>query len=64
MLEFTADQYNGVYISTKKLPSDDIAFGRELEASLKRWEVEGRRGVWLKLPVERASLLTLALEVS
>lgn len=63
MLEASIDPYNGVIINPKKLPNDEIAFGTALERSLERWRVEGRRGVWLTVPVDKAPFLPLALEV-
>jgi len=31
VLQYTTDAYNGVLISSKALPEDEINFGRELE---------------------------------
>lgn len=63
MLEHTTDLYNGVIISSKSLPDDEIQFGRELEASLTSWKASGRKGVWLRLPVHKANFLPIALAV-
>lgn len=64
MLEHKIDTYNGVIISSKSLPDDELLFGRELETSLKQWIHEGRKGIWLRIPAEKASLIPIAISVT
>jgi ADP-ribose pyrophosphatase YjhB (NUDIX family) len=61
MLQHTIDVYNGVLVSSKTLPDDELLFGRELETSLKQWSYEGRKGVWLRVPAEKASFISVAI---
>lgn len=67
ILPFDGDAYHGVQIDvaalfeseteTEKTEIDPAAFGRRLRSSLEHWRAAGRRGVWLKLPLPRASAL-------
>ncbi|CAM9529600.1 unnamed protein product [Discosporangium mesarthrocarpum] len=61
MLSYESDSYNGVIIDETSFPPDTEAFSRALQASVEAWKAEKRRGVWLKIPVERAELITVAL---
>lgn len=68
ILPFDGDAYHGVQIDVaalfeseteteEKTEIDPAAFGRRLRSSLEHWRAAGRRGVWLKLPLPRASAL-------
>ena len=61
VLSHRVDSYNGVIIETVSLPEDAALFTRRLQASLAVWREAGRRGVWLELPLERASLVPVAV---
>lgn len=63
VLEATIDAYNGVNVSSKSLPEDEMVFGRELEQSIEKWRSEGRKGVWIRIPQDKASFLPIALAV-
>jgi hypothetical protein len=62
LLKSTNDHYGGVLIDPEDLPHDLIMFGESLEASLATWSKQKKRGVWLKIPVSKAHLVSLALE--
>ncbi|PNW79813.1 hypothetical protein CHLRE_08g367800v5 [Chlamydomonas reinhardtii] len=63
VLEATDDNYDGKIISQAALPSQPDAFASRLRASLAAWADSGRvRGVWLKLGLEQAALIPMAVE--
>ncbi|KAG2445484.1 hypothetical protein HXX76_000100 [Chlamydomonas incerta] len=63
VLEAADDNYDGKIISQAALPQQPDAFAARLRASLATWAGSGRvRGVWLKLGLEQAALIPLAVE--
>nr|AHI04508.1 nudix hydrolase [Saccharum hybrid cultivar ROC22] len=62
VLEATDDEYGGVVVDADRLPDDKAAFARSLAASLSYWKSVGKKGVWLKLPVDRAEFVPLAVK--
>ncbi|KAF8687930.1 hypothetical protein HU200_042522 [Digitaria exilis] len=62
VLEATDDEYGGVVVDADRLPVDKAAFARRLVASLSYWKSVGKKGVWLKLPVDRAEFVPLAVK--
>jgi 8-oxo-dGTP pyrophosphatase MutT (NUDIX family) len=61
VLPFSPDQFGGVIVESDALPAD-AEFSKTLQASLETWRNEGKRLVWLKVPIERAALIPLAVE--
>ncbi|KAJ0965326.1 hypothetical protein J5N97_026464 [Dioscorea zingiberensis] len=55
------DDHEGVIIEVKA-PMDAGAFVSSLRASLANWRHQGKRGVWMKLPIESANLVQPAVE--
>ncbi|KAL6911921.1 hypothetical protein ACP4OV_000726 [Aristida adscensionis] len=62
VLEARADEYGGVVVDADRLPSDAAAFARSLAASLSYWKSLGKKGVWLKLPLDRSAFVPLAVK--
>lgn len=62
VLEATDDEYGGVVVDADRLPDDKAAFARSLAASLSYWKSVGKKGAWLKLPVDRAEFVPLAVK--
>ncbi|KAG2431927.1 hypothetical protein HYH02_013146 [Chlamydomonas schloesseri] len=63
VLEAADDNYDGKIISQAALPAQPGAFASRLRASLATWAGSGRvRGVWLKLGLDQAALIPLAVE--
>jgi ADP-ribose pyrophosphatase YjhB (NUDIX family) len=56
LLPSDGDAYHGVKIDPARLPADPAAFASRLRASLAHWQADGRKGVWLKLPLAAAAL--------
>ncbi|KAK6944889.1 Pre-nudix hydrolase domain [Dillenia turbinata] len=56
------DEYEGVIIDSTSLPSSANAFASTLRASLSFWKAKGKRGVWLKIYLEQADLVPIAIQ--
>lgn len=54
------DKYDGVIIDHKSLPSDITLFTDRLRSSLDHWRTSRKRGVWLKLPLDKAMFVPIA----
>ncbi|KAG7536091.1 NUDIX hydrolase domain [Arabidopsis suecica] len=62
LLDAYDDEYGGVIVDHGKLPSNPFAFASMLRASLSDWRRKGKKGVWLKLPVEQSELVPIAIK--
>ena len=54
------DPFDGVSVSPGAISPDPETFEAQLSASLEEWRANGTRGVWLKLPIEQAQLVSVA----
>ncbi|HEV7662260.1 MAG TPA: NUDIX domain-containing protein [Chloroflexota bacterium] len=61
-LPSTADQFGGVIVASDGLPADPATFQAALQESLSAWRGEGKKLVWLDLPLDRAALVPVAAE--
>nr|CAB3450558.1 unnamed protein product [Digitaria exilis] len=62
VLEALEDEYGGMVVDADRLPSDTDGFARSLAASLSSWKSAGKKGVWLKLPLDRSEFIPLAVK--
>lgn len=62
VLEACEDEYGGVVVDADRLPSDKAAFAHSLALSLSYWKSAGKKGVWLKLPLDRSEYVPLAVK--
>ncbi|KAG5588953.1 hypothetical protein H5410_039467 [Solanum commersonii] len=62
LLDASEDEYGGVLVNADRLPSDPDKFTFVLRASLSHWKVKGKKGVWLKLPLEKCDLVPVAVK--
>ncbi|KAH7687562.1 Mn(2+)-dependent ADP-ribose/CDP-alcohol diphosphatase protein [Dioscorea alata] len=62
VLDASEDKYGGMVINTDELPRNSFAFASILHVSLSQWKLEGKKGVWLKLPLERTELVPIAVK--
>uniref|UniRef100_A0A0V0I3C1 Putative nudix hydrolase 8-like n=1 Tax=Solanum chacoense TaxID=4108 RepID=A0A0V0I3C1_SOLCH len=62
VLDASDDEYGGVLVNAERLPSDPDKFTFVLRASLSHWKVKGKKGVWLKLPLEKCDLVPVAVK--
>lgn len=60
VLDASDDEYGGVLVNPERLPSNPDKFNFMLRASLSHWKVKGKKGVWLKLPLEKCDLVPIA----
>uniref|UniRef100_A0A7N0UBF7 Nudix hydrolase domain-containing protein n=1 Tax=Kalanchoe fedtschenkoi TaxID=63787 RepID=A0A7N0UBF7_KALFE len=60
-LDGELDGFGGVIISiTQPMESGD--FVKVLRASMARWKLQGKKGVWIRLPIEHANLVEAAVK--
>ncbi|XP_016463910.1 nudix hydrolase 2-like [Nicotiana tabacum] len=63
IFEATEDNYGGVTVNMKKEePMDSHKFHTMLVASISYWRQKGKKGVWIKLPIELAHLVEAAVK--
>lgn len=62
VLDAFDDEYGGVVINAERLPSNPNAFASILHSSLSHWKMKGKKGIWLKLPLERSELVPIAVK--
>ena len=61
-LEHTVDGYGGVTILGDALPDTKEEFLSQIKHSLDSWKIDGRRGVWLKIPASKLEYAVSAME--
>ncbi|XP_004144549.1 nudix hydrolase 7 [Cucumis sativus] len=61
LLSGVHDRYDGVIVEMKD-PMDSNEFGSLLRASLSQWKQQGKRGIWIKLPIELANLVEVVVK--
>ena len=54
------DMFGGILIEARTLPESVKAFDEQLGERLSQWKAAGKKGVWLKLKPEHATLLATA----
>eukprot|EP00262_Sarcandra_glabra_P018724 TRINITY_DN6829_c0_g2_i1.p1 TRINITY_DN6829_c0_g2~~TRINITY_DN6829_c0_g2_i1.p1 ORF type:complete len:358 (-),score=62.52 TRINITY_DN6829_c0_g2_i1:210-1283(-) len=62
VLDAYEDEYEGVVVNSERLPLNADVFASTLQASLSHWKLKGKKGVWLKLPVEQSKLVPIAVK--
>jgi len=63
VLRYDKDKYKGVIVDCSALPSKLEDFIFQLNYSLQHWKVIGRRGVWLKIPIEKSHFIAPAVDM-
>uniref|UniRef100_A0A6N2MTN0 Nudix hydrolase domain-containing protein n=1 Tax=Salix viminalis TaxID=40686 RepID=A0A6N2MTN0_SALVM len=56
------DEYGGVVVDPDRLPVNPDDFLPMLQFSLSHWKMKGKKGIWLKLPLERSELVPVAVK--
>lgn len=56
-----ADSYGGMIVDSNLLPSHADEFSARLAHSMKVWQEDGKRGIWLKIPTKHAHLVGAAV---
>ena len=62
LIEATTNMFGGVMTTPESLPTDAGVFQQQLRHSLPVWASQGRRLVWLEVPLARANLIPTAVE--
>ena len=60
LLAAEPDQFGGIIVDADQLPTDPGQFSAALDRSLAAWRADGKRLVWLGVPLERAALIPVA----
>ncbi|XP_050279742.1 nudix hydrolase 7-like isoform X24 [Quercus robur] len=61
LLSSVNDLYGGVVVNIEK-PMDSEVFSPLLRASMLHWRQQGKRAVWIKLPIEHVNLVEAAVK--
>ena len=59
-LASSPDQFGGIIVDSEQLPDDVDEFAERLRNSLNLWREEGRRLVWVDVPIHQAQLIPIA----
>ncbi|KAI9075432.1 hypothetical protein K1719_042609 [Acacia pycnantha] len=59
LLNAVEDQHGGIIVNMNK-PMDSKEFSAILQASISNWRQQGKKGVWIKLPIEFSNLVEAA----
>ncbi len=62
-LEAKTNPFGGMVTDPQALPDDPEHFGRRLRCSLDSWRAEGVQVVWLEIPISKASLIPVAVDL-
>jgi len=62
LLAATNDKFGGIIIDESGLPRDAQTFIDSLRMSLELWRMEGKKGIWLKLPILNSNLVHPAIQ--
>eukprot|EP00250_Pteridium_aquilinum_P019923 c24625_g4_i1 orf=77-964(+) len=62
LLDGKDDRYGGFIVDPGTLPAHESSFLCALRNSLALWRSQLKKGIWLKLPIEKARLVPIAVE--
>ncbi|PPD83520.1 hypothetical protein GOBAR_DD19536 [Gossypium barbadense] len=62
ILDSFDDEYGGVIVDSERLPANPNVFASMLSFSISHWKSKGKKGIWLKLPVEKSDLVPVAVK--
>lgn len=61
LLPLKNDNYNGIIVELEQ-PMEPEAFRSALRASMAQWRHQGKKGIWLKLPIRLVNLVEIAVQ--
>ncbi|KAI4305625.1 hypothetical protein L6164_028981 [Bauhinia variegata] len=61
LMNHVEDRHGGIIVNMEK-PMDSKFFGALLNDSLSHWREQGKKGVWIKLPLGHSSLVDVAVK--
>ncbi|KAI7749678.1 hypothetical protein M8C21_033739 [Ambrosia artemisiifolia] len=56
------DEHGGVIVEMSTEPVDPLVFVSLLKASMLQWKQQGKKGIWIKLPIELVNLIEPAVQ--
>ena len=59
-LAHSPDQFGGIIVDSERLPDEADEFAERLHASMDAWRGDGRRLVWIDVPIQKAHLIPIA----
>ncbi|XP_065857494.1 nudix hydrolase 8-like [Euphorbia lathyris] len=62
VLDAFDDEYGGVVVDSNRLPDSSDVFASSLRLSVSHWKITGKKGIWLKLPLERSELVPISVK--
>ncbi|XP_074331949.1 nudix hydrolase 8-like isoform X2 [Apium graveolens] len=62
VLDSMDDEYGGVVVNPERLPSNPSVFASILQSYLSQWKSKRKNGIWLKLPLEKAEFVPIAVK--
>ncbi|XVF10888.1 hypothetical protein REPUB_Repub07fG0222200 [Reevesia pubescens] len=62
ILDAFDDEYGGVIVDSERLPANSNVFASMLSFSVSHWKAKEKKGIWLKLPVEKSDLVPVAVK--
>ncbi|XVE57597.1 hypothetical protein DITRI_Ditri04bG0103000 [Diplodiscus trichospermus] len=62
ILDSFDDEYGGVILDSERLPADPNVFTSMLRFSVSHLKAKEKKGIWLKLPVEKSHLVPVAVK--
>ncbi|WCJ25827.1 hypothetical protein M5689_007686 [Euphorbia peplus] len=62
VLDAFDDEYGGVVVDSNRLPESSDVFASSLHISVSHWKLMGKKGIWLKLPLERSELVPISVK--
>ncbi|KAK9072236.1 hypothetical protein SSX86_008670 [Deinandra increscens subsp. villosa] len=60
-LPATDDEFGGVVVEMKEHMDSDV-FRTLLKASMSQWKLQGKKGIWIKLPIDLSNLVDTAVK--
>jgi ADP-ribose pyrophosphatase YjhB (NUDIX family) len=60
ILPFDEDKYDGVIVNS--LPDTATKFEEMLQSSLDHWRAAKRRGIWIKIPIEKSTFVPISVK--
>lgn len=62
LLQYKTDFYNSVHIRSSYIPSRVEEFEQKLEKSLKKWQEDKVKGIWIHIPIDKSNLIPIVVE--
>ncbi|BDA41663.1 Nudix hydrolase 2 [Coccomyxa sp. Obi] len=61
LLQGQEDRYEGIIVDGDGLPDDPQEFSERLDYSLRVWQEQQRKGIWIKVPISKVGLIEVGV---